>query len=83
LSASGLSRRALRATIVEKRLSKAGNEAVREVAVGGWPAVALREADSQKRRVTLYLESTPREPEYKAERPVAAARSLPHLLGRP
>jgi hypothetical protein len=40
-------------TIVEKRLSKAGDEAVREVAVGGCPAVTLREADSQKRRVTL------------------------------
>ena len=27
--------------------------------MNGWPAVALREADSQKRRVTLCVESTP------------------------
>lgn len=43
----------LRAPADEWRLSKARDEAVREVAVGGWPAVALREADSQKRRVTF------------------------------
>lgn len=32
---------------------KARDEAVGEVAAGVWPAVALREADSQKRRVTF------------------------------
>lgn len=35
--------------------------------MGNWPAVALREADSQKRRVTLSVESTPLRREYKAE----------------
>jgi glycerol dehydrogenase-like iron-containing ADH family enzyme len=47
------SRRTIRTTIVEQRLSEAGDEAVRVVAVGGGPAAAVREADSQKRRVTF------------------------------
>jgi hypothetical protein len=67
LSASGLPAGRFRATIVVKRLSKAEDEAVREVAVGSWPAVALREADSQKRRVTLSIYSTLRLDEYKPE----------------
>jgi hypothetical protein len=40
-------------TLVEKRLSSAEDETVREVAVGVRPAVALREADSQTRRVAV------------------------------
>jgi hypothetical protein len=50
LSAAGLL--GARTTLVENPLSSAKDETVREVAVSSRP-LALREADSQKRRVAL------------------------------